>query len=100
MKETRSVVDKSSIGKTLDILKRDTSGKNLLGSQIGKAVPGKKWQMHDKGQPSTGKKGPTEKGGKSDGGRRKYIKAYVTRTFSAAIEVCRPSVIPYTCMVL
>ena len=98
-KETRSVADKSSIGKSLDILKRDNSGKNLLGSQRGKAVPGKKWQSQVKGQPSTGKKGPAEKGRKLDGGRRKDIKAYVTRTFYAALEVCRPSVILYTCMV-
>ena len=98
-KETRNVAEKSSIGKNLDILKRDNSGKNLLGSQRGKAVPGKKWQSQVKGQPSTGKKGPAEKGRKSDGGRRKDIKAYVTRTFSDAIEVFRPSVILYTCMV-
>ena len=84
-KETRSVADKSSIGKTLE-----NSGKNLLGRQGGKAVPGKKWRSQVKGQPSTGKKGPAEKGRKSDGGRRKDIKAYVTRTFSAAIEVCYP----------
>ena len=96
-KETRSAADKSNIGKTLD--KRDNSGKNLLGSQRGKAVPGKKWQSQVKGQPSTGKKGPAEKGRKSDGGRRKDIKAYVTRTFSDAIEVCRPFVILHTCMV-